>query len=75
MHPEIGADLLETGICLAGGGSLIQGLAERLTNELKLRVWVADDPITCVARGAGIVLENLDLYSSYLVGLDRASSR
>ncbi|HEX7433002.1 MAG TPA: rod shape-determining protein [Anaerolineaceae bacterium] len=69
--PEIVADLLETGICLAGGGSQLQGLAERLTYELHLRVWVAEDPMTCVARGAGMVLEDLDNYGRLLVGLER----
>jgi len=55
--PELIADLMEVGITLAGGGALLQGLAERLTNELRVRVWVAEDPLTCVARGAGLVLE------------------
>ena len=72
--PEIGADLIESGICLAGGGALLLGLTERLSDELKLRVWVAEDPMTCVARGAGMVLENLDLYAPFLVGLERTSS-
>jgi rod shape-determining protein MreB and related proteins len=52
IPPEIVSDLMDIGICLAGGGALLQGLAERLTDELKLRVWVAEDPLTCVARGA-----------------------
>jgi rod shape-determining protein MreB len=69
--PEIVADLLETGICLAGGGSQLQGLSDRLTDELHLRVWVAEDPMTCVARGAGMVLEDLDTYGRLLVGLER----
>ncbi len=73
--PEIVADLLETGICLAGGGSQLLGLPERLTDELNLRVWVAEDPMTCVARGAGMILEDLDHYSKFLVGLERSSSR
>jgi len=55
--PEIIADLMEAGVCLAGGGALLKGLAERLTDELRVRVWVADDPLACVARGAGLVLE------------------
>jgi len=55
--PAIIADLMEVGICLAGGGALLQGLDERLTDELKVRVWVAEDPLSCVARGAGIILE------------------
>jgi rod shape-determining protein MreB len=73
--PEIVADLMDMGICLAGGGSLLQGLAERLTDELRVRAWVAEDPISCVARGAGIALENLDLWRSLFVGLERGSTR
>jgi len=73
--PEIGADLIETGVCLAGGGAQLLALPERLSDELNLRVWVAEDPMTCVARGAGMVLENLDFYSQMLVGLDRSGSR
>jgi rod shape-determining protein MreB and related proteins len=60
IPPEIVSDLMDIGICLAGGGALLQGLAERLTDELKLRVWVAEDPLTCVARGAAMVFEDLD---------------
>ncbi|MDR3577058.1 MAG: rod shape-determining protein [Anaerolineaceae bacterium] len=73
--PEIVADLIETGICLAGGGSQLQGLVDRLGDELNLRVWVAEDPMTCVARGAGMILDDLDQFSSFLVGLDRTGSR
>jgi rod shape-determining protein MreB len=73
--PEIVADLIEKGICLAGGGALLQGLVERLTDELHLRVWVAEDPMTCVARGAGMILEDLDKYEDFLVGLDRTGIR
>lgn len=69
--PEIVADLMDTGICLAGGGALLQGLADRLTDELKLRTWVAEDPLTCVVRGAATVLEDLDTYGRYLVSLGR----
>jgi rod shape-determining protein MreB len=73
--PEIVADLIETGVCLAGGGALLQGLSERLSEELGLRVWVAEDPMTCVARGAGIVLENLDRYRNYLASVERNGAR
>jgi rod shape-determining protein MreB len=69
--PELVADLMETGICLAGGGGQLQGLAERLTNEIKIRAWVAEDAMTCVARGAGMILEDLDRNSRYLAPLDR----
>ncbi len=73
--PEIVADLIEIGICLSGGGSQLNGLAERLTDELRLRVWVAEDPMTCVARGAGLILDDLDNLSRFLVGLERTNVR
>ena len=73
--PEIVADLMDNGICLAGGGSQTQGLDRRLTDELHVRVWLADDPMSCVARGAGMVLENYDLLKDMLVGLERGSTR
>jgi rod shape-determining protein MreB len=75
VPPEIVADLLETGICLAGGGSQLHGLAERLSDELRLRVWVAEDPMTCVARGAGMILEDLDTYGRLLVDVGRTPYR
>lgn len=75
VPPEILSDLIDTGICLAGGGSLLLGLMERLSDELHLRVWVAEDPMTCVARGAGMILEDLDKYDEFLVGLDRGGPR
>lgn len=71
--PELIADLMEVGICLAGGGSQLQGLAERLTSELRTRAWLAEDPMTCVARGAGIILEDLENNRRFLVGLQRTS--
>jgi rod shape-determining protein MreB len=60
VQPEIISDLMDIGICLAGGGSLLLGLAERVSDEVKIRAWVAEDPMTCVARGAGLVLEDFD---------------
>jgi rod shape-determining protein MreB and related proteins len=73
--PEIVADLIEVGITLAGGGSQLLGLVDRLKDDLNLRVWVAEDPMTCVARGAGMVLEDLDRYSTFLVGVERTATR
>jgi rod shape-determining protein MreB len=63
-------DLMDNGICLSGGGSLLQGLPERMSEELRLRCWLAEDPMTCVARGAGLVLEDLEAYSHLLLSLD-----
>ena len=68
--PELVADLMEQGIALAGGVGQLRGLAERLTDETKMHVYVADDPMTCVARGAGLVLEDLDRLSKILASLD-----
>ncbi len=73
--PEILSDLIDSGICLAGGSSQLKGLDERIADELKIRVWSAEDPMTCVARGAGMVLENLEIFSKYLVDLDHSSIR
>jgi rod shape-determining protein MreB len=73
--PELVADLMESGICIAGGGSLLKGLAERLTEEVNIRAWVADDPMTCVARGAGRVLEDYNNLRRLLVGTERGSTR
>jgi len=73
--PEILADLIDNGICLAGGTSQLRNLAERLSNDLRVRVWVAEDPMTCVARGCGIILEDLDEYASFLVGVEREPAK
>jgi rod shape-determining protein MreB len=73
--PEIVADLMETGICMAGGGSLLQSFDKRLTEDLHIRVWVADDPMSCVARGAGMILEHYEALKRLLVGLERGSTR
>jgi rod shape-determining protein MreB len=73
--PELIADVMETGICMAGGGSLLRGLSERVADEVHMRVWVAEDSMTCVARGAGRVLEDLDHYGKMLVGLERGSTQ
>ena len=69
--PEIIADLMEVGVCLAGGGAQLNGLDERISDELNMRVWVADDPMTCVARGAGIILDSLDINRQFLVSTER----
>ena len=67
---EMLGDLMDNGICLSGGGSLLKGLTERMSEELRLRCWLAEDPMTCVARGAGLVLEDLQSYSHLLLSLN-----
>ena len=70
--PEVIADLMETGIALAGGGALLQGIAQRLTEEVKVRVWVAPDPMTAVAVGCGKLLENVDTLQSVIDSVERS---
>lgn len=72
--PELVADLMESGICMAGGSSQLKGLTERLTDEVNIRTWLAEDPLTCVARGAGRVLEDYNNLRRLLVGLERGST-
>lgn len=64
--PELASDILERGIILTGGGALLRGLDRRLRNETNLAVNVAEDPLTCVVRGAGIILEQMTQYSKVL---------
>jgi rod shape-determining protein MreB len=59
-EPELAADLVDNGITLAGGGALLRGMDVVLSNATGLDVNVADDPLTCVARGTAIYLENLE---------------
>jgi len=75
VPPEIVSDLMDVGICLAGGGALLQGLADRLSDDLNLRVWMAEDPLTCVVRGAGMVFDAYDTLGRYLLGPERGSTR
>ena len=65
--PELVADIYERGIMLAGGGSLLRGIDTLLTEECKMPVYVAEDPLSCVVRGTGIVMENLKALEDVLV--------
>lgn len=64
--PELASDILERGIILTGGGALLRGLDKRLRQETNLPVNVAEDPLTCVARGTGKVLEDFVAYAKVL---------
>jgi len=75
VPPEMLGDLLDSGICLCGGSAQLANLSEKLNDELKIRVWLSEDPMTCVARGAGLVLEDIEKYRKFLVDLDRGNFR
>jgi rod shape-determining protein MreB and related proteins len=66
--PELLSDILHNGMYLAGGGSLIRGLDKRISQETGMIVMVANDPLTAVARGAGMVLEDLSKYKLVILG-------
>jgi len=58
--PELSADIIDRGVVLTGGGALLNGLDELLAEELRVPVWVAEDPMHCVVKGTGIMLDHLD---------------
>ena len=59
--PELSSDIYENGIVLTGGGSLVDGLDKALEKEIQVPVYLANNPLTCVCEGTGIMLENLNL--------------
>jgi rod shape-determining protein MreB len=65
--PELISDIMHRGITLVGGGSQLRGLSEYLEKETKIPVYLADDPLTVVARGMGIILENLEDFREVLI--------
>lgn len=65
--PELVGDLMERGLALAGGGSLLQGMEKLIAQETKMPVWRADDPQTCVVKGCGKVLEDEELLAQVKV--------
>ena len=60
--PELAADVAEEGLTLAGGGALIRGLDRLIQEEMRIKVRIADDPLSCVVMGAGLALQNIKEY-------------
>ena len=58
--PELAGDIMVDGILLAGGGSLLGGLAARISEETQLKVTIAEEPLLCVIRGCGKALEEIN---------------
>lgn len=65
--PELAADIYNTGIYLAGGGSMLRGLDKRISQKTDLPVYIAEDPLRAVVRGTGIALKNLEKFKSILI--------
>jgi rod shape-determining protein MreB len=65
--PELAADIYNSGIYLAGGGSMLRGLDKRISNKTDLPVYVAEDPLRAVVRGTGIALKNIEKYTNLLM--------
>lgn len=65
--PELASDILDRGIILTGGGALLRGLDKRIQQETNLPVIIAEDPLTCVVRGCGTVLDNMMKYETVVI--------
>jgi rod shape-determining protein MreB len=64
--PELAADIYNSGIYMAGGGSMLRGLDKRISTKTDLPVYVAEDPLRAVVRGTGIALKNIEKYRALL---------
>ncbi len=73
--PELASDISENGIVMTGGGALLRGLDKRMQDRCKTQVTVAEDAIKCVARGTGMALEDIDLYTNENVVTDYRRKR
>ena len=56
--PELSSDIVDKGIIITGGGALIKGISEYIENDIKIPIYIAESPLTCVAEGCGILLTN-----------------
>ena len=72
--PEILSDVMNRGIYLSGGGALLRGLDVLLRKMLRIPVTIAEDPLTAVARGTGVILDDIDYYQEVLIPTDDARS-
>ena len=69
--PELSADVIDKGIAMTGGGSMLRGLDRLLSDATGMPAYLTEDPLTCVVRGAGLVVEHLDTYRRVLVSSGR----
>ncbi|MBN2543052.1 rod shape-determining protein [bacterium] len=64
--PELAADIMERGIIMTGGGSLLRGLDQKIREKTELAVYVVDEPLKCVVNGTGAIIDNFDYYTKIL---------
>jgi len=62
--PELAADIVNKGIIMTGGGALLEGIDRLLSRETGLAIYIADDPLSCVAKGTGRALNNMGIISA-----------
>ena len=65
--PELSADIIDKGMIISGGGALLKNIAERISQETGVPCFLAEDPLLCVAKGTGVVLENLEVYKKSIM--------
>jgi len=65
--PELSADIIDKGMIVSGGGALLRNIAERISQETGVPCFLAEDPLLCVAKGTGVVLENLEAYKKSIM--------
>jgi rod shape-determining protein MreB and related proteins len=65
--PELSADIIDKGMTLSGGGALLNNITKKISQETGVPSFLAEDPLLCVAKGTGIVLENIDLYKKSIM--------
>ncbi len=65
--PELSADIIDKGMFISGGGALLRNVTERISQETGVPCFLAEDPLLCVAKGTGVMLENIDLYKKSIM--------
>ncbi len=65
--PELSADIIDKGMTLSGGGALLKNISEKISQETGVPCFLAEDPLLCVAKGSGVVLENLETYKKSIM--------